>query len=310
MYFENQNYMNLILSKVVPSPLDVHLQLAHALEGTGGFLMADRWKILLLRPDGAIDLIWQTTDEDIAYKWRGFFDDRLTDSVYDEIRQLTNGFRLLSKKDYQRIEASGLYKTADMLPLLYEAHNGTWIAFAGKKISIVKWEEGHASEHAATKTKGKDPICRALHPHQNLIAYGTNYGELFAQPFDQDGFGKSIKIGQLPNTCYQIAFAADGKRLFVGGLGYVKLFEYDGKGFTESASISSALRSFEPVEDYLMLNKGMHGIDVVKVTDKLQRVDSLDLPFSIDRMFYLASQKSFLLTSGSTNEWALLNWQA
>lgn len=302
--------MKLTLSKVIASPLDSQLQLAHALENTGAFLMADRWKILLLRPNGAMDLIWQTTDEDIAYKWRGFFDDRLTDSVYDETRQLANGLRLLSKEDYQRIEASDLYKKASTVPLLYEAHDGTWIAFAGKKISIIKWEEGRTSEHAVTKMKGKDPICRALSPYQNLIAYGTNHGELFAQPFDQSGFGKTIKISELPNTCYQIAFSGDGKRLFAGGLGYIKVFEYDGKGFTEMASISSALRSFELVEDYLVLNKGMHGIDVIKVTDKLQRIDSMDLPFSINKMLYLATQRTFLLTSGSTNEWALLNWSA
>ncbi|MDR6806287.1 hypothetical protein J2Y45_003479 [Dyadobacter sp. BE34] len=300
--------MKLTLSKVIPSPLDTQLQLTHALESTGSFLMADRWKILLLRPNGAMDLIWQTTDEDIAYKWRGFFDDRLTDSVYDEIRQLPNGFRLLPKEDYQRMEASDLYKKASTLPLLYEAHDGTWLAFAGKKIAVIKWVAGHAGEHAITKTKGKDPICRALHPQQNLIVYGTNHGELFAQPFDQNGFGKTIKISELPNICYQIAFSGDGKRLFVGGLGYIKMFEYDSKSFTEMASISSALRSFELAEDYLVLNKGMHGIDVIKVTDRLQRIDSMDLPFSIDKMLSLGPQRTFLLTSGSTNEWALLNW--
>jgi|GEM_PF-3496097 len=300
--------MKLTLSKVIPSPLDAQLQLVHALENTGAFLMADRWKILLLRPNGTMDLIWQTTDEDIAYKWRGFSDDRLTDSVYDETRQLATGFRLLPKEDYQRMEASDLYKKASTLPLLYEAHHGTWIAFAGKKISVIKWEEGHASEYAIMKTKGKDPICRALHPQQNLIVYGTNHGELFAQPFDQNGFGKTIKISELPNTCYQIAFSGDGKRLFVGGLGYIKMFEYDSKSFTEMASISSALRSFELVENYLVLNKGMHGIDVIEVSDKLQRIGSMDLPFSIDKMLCLAPQRTFLLTSGSTNEWALLNW--
>jgi hypothetical protein len=51
-------------------------------------------------------------------------------------------------------------------------------------------------------------------------------------------------------------------------------------------------------------------MDVIKVTDKLQRVSSLDLPFSIDKMFCLVPQKTFLLTSGSTNEWALLDWTA
>lgn len=302
--------MKLNLSKVIPSPLDVHLQLAYALEKTGAFLLADRWKILLLHPNGSMELVWQTTDEDVAYKWRGLFDDRPSEPIYDEIRQLANGFQLLSKENYQRIEASVLYKSARVDPKVFEGHDQTILSFAGKKISILKLEVKSVSEYATTKTKGKDLICQALHPRQNLIVYGTNHGELFAQPFDQDQFGKTIKIDLLPNTCYQITFARDGNKMFVGGLGCVKVFDYDGKVFTENASISSAFRSFELVEDYLVLNKGMHGIDVVKVGDKLQRVSSLDLPFAIDKMLYLAPQKTFLLTSSSTNEWALLDWTA
>lgn len=257
-----------------------------------------------------MEIIWQTTDQDVASKWRDLFDDRPSDSVYEEMRPMANGFRWLAKESYQRIEASDFYKSARNNPKVFEGHDQTMLAFAGKKISILKLEGAHVSEHTATKSKGKDPVCQALHPHENLIIYGTNYGELFAQPFDQEQFGETVKIAQLPNTCYQITFTADGKRMFVGGLGYVKVFEYDGKDFTESASISSALRSFELVEDYLVLNKGMHGIDIIQVTDKLQRVSSMDLPFSIDKMYYLAPQKTFLLTSGATNEWALLNWTA
>ncbi|GGH23210.1 hypothetical protein GCM10007423_05640 [Dyadobacter endophyticus] len=300
--------MQLTLSKVIPSPLDLHLQLARTLEKRGAFLLADRWEILLLHPSGTLEVIWQTTDESVAYQWRGFFDNRLDDSLYDEIRQLPNGFQWLSKQNYLRIEASDIYKAARVTPTIYEGRDGIIVVFAGKKISILNVEEGNVSEQTNTKTKGRDLICHALHPRQNLIAYGTNHGELFAQPFDQAEFGKTIKIDQLPNTCYQITFTADGKKMFVGGLGYLKVFDYDGKVFTENASISSALRSFELVEDFLVLNKGMHGIDVIQATDKLQRVASLDLPFSIDKMFYLASRKVFLLTSGTTNEWALLNW--
>jgi hypothetical protein len=302
--------MKLTLSKMIPSPLDVHLQLARAIEERGAFLLADRWKILLLYPNGVSELIWQTTDEDIAHKWRGLFDDRLPDPLYDEIRQMANGFRLLSKENYLRIEGSGLYKSATIDPKVFEAHDQTILSFAGKKISILKMQGENVVEYTRTKTKGKDMIHQALHPQQSLIVYGTNHGELFALPFEYDQFGRTVKISQLPNTCYQITFTADGKRMFVGGLGYVKVFDYDGKVFTENASISSALRSFELVEDHLVLNKGMHGIDVIKVTDKLQRVSSLDLPFSIDKMFCLVPQKTFLLTSGSTNEWALLDWTA
>ena len=294
----------------MPSPLDVHLQLAYALERTGTFLLADRWKMLLLHPNCAQELVWQTTDEDVAYKWRGLFDDRPSDSIYEEIRQMSNGFQLLSRENYQRIEASELYKSARNDPKVFGAHDQTILSFAGKKISILKIDEENVSEHATTKTKGKDLTCQALHPRQNLIVYGTNHGELNTLPFDENQFGKTAKIGQLSNTCYQITFSKDGKKMYVGGLGYIKVFDYDGKIFAESASISSALRSFELVEDYLVLNKGMHGIDVIKVTDKPERVTSLDLPFPIDKMYYLASQKTFLLTSNATNEWALVNWIA
>lgn len=302
--------MKLTLSKIIPSPLDAHLQLAYVLEKSGAFLLGDRWKILLLHPNGTPELIWQTTDEDIAYKWRDLFDDRPSDPVYNEIRQMSNGFQLLSKESYQRIEASDFYKSARINPKVFQGRDQTILSFAGKKISILKVDEENVGEHTNAKTKGKDLIFQALHPHQNLIVYGTNHGELFAQPFDQNQFGKTVKIDQLPNTCYQIGFTGDGKKMFVGGLGYVKAFDYDGKVFTENASISSAIRSFELVEDYLVINKGMHGIDVVKVTEKLERVSSLDLPFSIDKMLYLAPQKTFLLTSGPTNEWALLDWTA
>ena len=301
--------MQLTLSKLITSPLNVHLQLAYALKGTGAFLLADRWKILLLHPNGTIEQIWQTTDEDVAYQWRGFFDDRLTDAIYDQIRPMSNGFQLLSKENYMLIETSDLYKSANSLPKLYEGHNGAFVAFAGKNVSILKVGE-EVSEHVRTKAKGKDLLCQALHPQENLIIYGTNHGELFAQPFDQDHFSKTVKIAQLPNTCYQVQFTTDGKKLFAGGLGYVKVFDYDGKIFTESASVTTALRSFELVENYLVLNKGMHGIDVIKVEDKMQRVNSFDLPFSIDKMFCLASPKVILLTSSSTNEWALLDWTA
>ncbi|SEJ20483.1 hypothetical protein SAMN05216327_10775 [Dyadobacter sp. SG02] len=299
--------MKLTLSKTVASPLNVHLQLAYPLESRGAFMLGDQWRILLLYPDGTSELIWQTTDEDIACKWRGLYDDRPADAIFDEIRQLPNGFQLLSKELYQRIETSDFYQSARTNPIVFQGHDQTILSFAGKKISILTLEE-NVRERVTIKTKGRDLICQALHTHQNLIIYGTNHGELFAQPFDQDQFGKTVKIDQLPNTCYQITFAGDGQKMFVGGLGYVKVFDYDGKIFTETASISSALRSFALVEDHLVLNKGMHGIDVIKVGDKLQRVSSLDLPFAIDKMFYLARQKTFLLTSSATNEWALLDW--
>jgi len=291
--------MKLILGKIFQSPLSRHLQSIYALEKRGAFLLADRWKIVLLHANGDVEPIWQTSDEDIAYKWRGTFDDRLSDELYIDISETRkSGFRMLGKEACQRIESG----TA------YYGHDEKVIAFQGKSIVLLSLETDGLVECAKTKTKGKDPVAWALHPHQNTIIYGTNYGELYAQPFEDNRFEKPTKIDVLPNTCYQIEFSTDGTKMFVAGLGYVKVFDCNEKVFSPNVSLTTAVRSFELVDKYLFLNKGMHGIDVLKIVEKPERVVSLDLPFSIDKMYYLASQRAFLLISSSTDEWALLTW--
>lgn len=307
--------MKLTLSKVIPSPLGKHLEFIHALESKGAFLIGDRWKVVHLPPDGIMELLWQTTDPEVAYQWRGACDDRIPDALDDEIRnggsnnRRINGFKLLSKEDRKRIEQSDLYQSSRVeQPKLLEGHDGILLAFAGKSISILKFEGENVVEQSKIRTKGREPITRALHPKKKLIVYGTNHGELYGQPFDADKFGRSLKIDQLPNTCYQVAFSGDGKKLFAAGMGYVKIYSYDGNVFTSVSSISTAVRSFEIVGNCLVLNKGMHGIGVMNVLDKPESIASMELPFMLDQMVYLASQKTFLLISGSTDEWAFLTW--
>lgn len=301
--------MKLTLSKIIPSPLGKHLQVMYAVESKGIFLLGDRWKIVGLHANGSTDLLWQTDDEEIANQWRGSFDERIADDLYHEISE--SGFRLPTKAEHRQIDQSDLYKSSHTAHAShYRGHDETLLAFAGKQIALLNCNAGAVMELAKTKTKGKDPISKTLHPHKNLIVYGTNHGELYGQPFEQGRFGKAIKIDQLPNTCYQITFSNDGQKMFVAGLGYVKIYDCNGDAFTVHASITTAVRSFAVVDDYLILNKGMHGIDVLRVRDKPERVTSMDFHFMIDRMLYLVSQRTILLLSGSTDEWALLRWEA
>ncbi|ACT91576.1 hypothetical protein [Dyadobacter fermentans] len=296
--------MQLTLSKSIPSPLSTHLRFVHVLESKGAFLLADHSKVVLLRFDGSMELIANLDDRE--YQWEGIG----AEFALEVAQKRVNGFKMLSHKEKELFEQSDAYKSARDIPVATYAHDGALLVFSGKNVALLEWQADQLMELKRIKTKGRDPIARALHPEENLLVYGTNYGELYSQAFSEERFLKSTKVDQLPNTCYQITFTPDGRRMFVAGLGFVKSYGYDDHVFTPGASITTAVRSFELVEDYLVLNKGMHGLDVLRITDKPERVAALDPPFMTDKMYYLAPQKTFLLISGSTNEWALLRWTA
>jgi hypothetical protein len=294
--------MQLKLNHILQSPLGNHLRLAYVLESQGAFLLGDRNKVVLLRANGSLELI-ANLDED-QYQWKGIGVDFLNEIMQKSV----NGFKLLSRDEQTRFTQSEIYNSTRDIPVANYGHDGALLFFSGKSIALLKWNEEQLVELKRIKTKGKQPMERALSPQQNLLLYGTNHGELYSQTFNRDQFLKSSKIDQLPNTCYQITFSPDGRQLLVGGLGFIKIYNFDCNKFTCDSSITTAMRSFELVEDYLFVNKGMHGMDVIRIKDKPERVTSLDLPFMIDEMYYLAPQKTFLLISGSTNEWALLSW--
>lgn len=274
------------------------------MESKGAFVVGDSSRVLLLGTDGEAELLAQLEGED--YQWEG----KGADLFGEIVRKRVNGFQMLSKEEQGRFRQSEIYKSTRDIPVASYAHDGALLFFSGKNVALLKWKEERLMELKSTRTKGKEPIARALHPRQNLLIYGTNHGELYSQTFDSGQFIKSHKVDQLPNTCYQVTFSSDGQRLFVAGLGFIRSYDFNGTAFNPNISLTTAVRSFELVEDFIVLNRGMHGLDVLRITDKPERVTSLDLPFAIDKMYYLAPQKVFLVTSGSTKEWALLAFAA
>lgn len=295
--------MQLTISKIIPTPLSGHLKFVYPLESKGAFVIGDSNKVLLLNTNGEAELIAQLDGED--YQWKG----KGAELFGEIVRKRVNGFQMLSTEEQDRFKQSEIYKSTRDIPIANYGHDGALLLFSGKNIALLGWEQEGLVELNSTRSKGKEPITRALHPKQNLLMYGTNYGELYSQTFDRGHFLKSVKVDQLPNTCYQLTFSTDGQRLFVAGLGFVRSYDFNGTAFNPGISMTTAVRSFELVEDFLVLNKGMHGLDVVRIKDKPERVTSLDLPFAIDKMYCLGGQKAFLLTSGSSNEWALLAWR-
>lgn len=307
--------MKLTLSATKPSPVNLPYCTTWVAQQAGKFVISDMYKIVAIAPDGYAEIIWEASDENAAYAVKGYCDERLPDDFYQQISERAlGGFCLLEKAEYKCIDQPNgssslmeLVKTYGPFDraLPVRAHDRI-VSFGKKSISLHALNGNTLGVLSKINTKGKTPINAALHPVQNLIVYGTNAGELYGQHFDDNGFGKAIKIDQLPNTCYQLEFNAGGNRLFVCGMGYLRVFEFDGSAFVQIASLATASRSFALSDHHLFLNKGIHGIDVLHVAGEPRRATSLDVPFSIDKMEYLPSPQTLFITSGFTQEIALV----
>ncbi|SDD73684.1 hypothetical protein SAMN04487996_10275 [Dyadobacter soli] len=294
--------MQLTLTKSIPSPLGKKPLIIWTLNNEGAFLISDSWNMVRLDTDGSVNVLWRTTDKENAYQFGSVYDDRVSDPFYEGIREAgISGFQLLNVEDYLKIHQGNKYHP-NFRPVPLKAHDSVLLYLEEKEIALLKAAGSDIVKVAKVKVKGKGKTAEMLHPAENVIVYGTNYGELYAQPFDAEGFEKTVKIDQLPNVCYQIAFAPNGRKMFAVGMGYLKIYDYHEGKFTAAYSLSTAARSFELIDDYMIFNKGMHGIDILRVAGKPESLSSLDLPFSIDRMVYLASTRTFLLTSANSDD--------
>jgi hypothetical protein len=306
--------MKLHLIKIIHSPDNGKDQAIWISEKDRAFYITDRWKVIRIEAnsDLASQTISETADQEKAYEMKGIYDKRLPDDLYEEVSsQGISGFKLLSKAAYDSIDSpAGSASLLEMvnrfgpidrdLPLL--AHNGSIVTFGKKSISIGKIEGGTLKNVDTVKTKGKAPAHAHLHTNLNLIVYGTNYGEIYGQYFDENGFGKTLKIDNLEKPLYQVGLAQDGSILLVCGMGYVKIYALNAGSYSEISTIQTAAKSFTVWQDYLVINKGMHGIDLFRIGEKPEKMDSLAVPFAIDRMVLHQSGQMLLLTSNPHGE--------
>ncbi|WAC13759.1 hypothetical protein [Dyadobacter pollutisoli] len=310
--------MKLQLIKTIGSPVSGKDQSIWISAKDKSFYITDRWKVVRIDPSENFEIrvISETADQEDAYQMKGIYDKRLPDPLYDEISAGgIAGFKLLSKTDYDSIdspagsasflEMANRYGPIDRnLPLL--AHNASIVTFGNKSLWMERMEGNALISIDTVKTKGKAPVHAHLHPNLNLIVYGTNYGEIYGQYFNENSFGKAIKIDNLQKPCYQTGFTQDGEYLIVCGMGYVKLYIEKAGTYSEISTIQTSARSFEILENYLILNKGMHGMDVFLIGDKPEKKGSLELPFAIDRMICHQPERLMLLTSNPHGEIAFV----
>ena len=303
--------MELSLSSVAESLVRLPNCSTWVAEEANVFILSDRFKIVTMNPDGLTETIWVAASEEVAYSINGYFDERLSATIYSQIaKKGIEGFQLLKQVEYKQIDqpngSTSLMETAKKFGLFDQnfpvrAHKKI-VSFGKKVINLFSLEESGLHFVSKNVTKGKAPLCAVLHPKLNLILYGTNRGEVYGQYFDEQGFGKTAKVDQLPNACYQLLFDGEGRKLFICGVGCLRIFEFEKNNFTRLASLTTAARSFVLAGKYLILNKGIHGIDAIDIEAEPKLVTSLDVPFAINRMEYLESSHVLLITSASATK--------
>ncbi|TLV03889.1 hypothetical protein [Dyadobacter luticola] len=310
--------MKLELLKVADSPKIDQNQAIWVSDQEKGFYMTDTWKVVWLEAGGNFDrkTIWETNDHVEAYQMKGMYDKRLPDPLFEEIRtQGISGFKLLSKQLYDELDVpAGSTSALEManrfglvrghLPVL--GHHDKIFTFEGKAMSMAEMAVESLDILATIRMKGKVPVDVQLHPKMSLIVYITNYSEVHVQHFNQKGFKKCFKVTDLQKPGYQAGFTSDGRYLIICGTGYLQMFEVGETAFNLVSAIDIATRSFAIMDDWLVLNKGMHGLELYHIGERLEKVSSLQIPFAIDRMICHPGQRMLLLTGNPFREIAFI----
>ncbi len=179
-----------------------------------------------------------------------------------------HGFRFLDHAAYdQAIGTDGdLLRTLVFGPdyghYLQHPASGLVLALRAGSIELLQQKPEGFERVERTKTRGRAALAFAAHPQENLIAYGDNAGDFHVQRFAADGFGKASKIAAKRRKASRLEFSTDGRKLTIGGMGYLARLAYEAGTFQPLHEIALAVRDFILLGDDgpILVNQGMHGI--------------------------------------------------
>jgi len=268
--------MQLKLLGTATLPINSKTQWIAYLPGHKAFATGDEQKAFLIRPDRP-----SAPEPITAAPARGAFNLPLSNELAEDFcSQLWRGLKFLSASEYATALDAKNQSIGDVLrTLVFLPDYGTYVEHPASKLNLslkcgsigllVKEANGFKSIDQ-TRTKGKSVLAFAAHPTETLLVYGDNAGTFHAHRFDQTGFGKASKIASKERKASQVEFAADGKSLLIGGMGYLSAFKYDGGKFSETQNLPIAVREFAWIEpaNRVFVNQGMHGISAYQYDDK------------------------------------------
>ncbi len=208
-----------------------------------------------------------------------------------------HGFRFLSISDYDSaIDSDGQYVGDLLRMLVFGPHYGHYVLHPASGIvlsldsgsmQLFERTDSAFAPIAHTRTRGRAALAFAAHPEESLLVYGDNYGNYHAHSFLDNGFGKARKIAGKDRNAKQVDFIDQGEGLVIGGMGYLCGFTYVNGKFTETHSVSMAVRDFVWSQDnrMLVINHGLHGVSAYLYdSDGFVKVGGIKPPFSVQSL--------------------------
>lgn len=302
--------MKLNLIKVIDSPLEYMRQAIWISEMRQSFLLTDIFKIaeISVKKEVNVEILSETKNKDEAYKIKKPYEERFQPNLYDEICNIgKNGFQYLSQNEYDKLK--GLSAGSDTFfditnifgihgyKLPVRTSKGLILRFLKEEIEVLDSNSDTLKTKYSIPFKNKDITAVSTFRNQDLIIYGTNAGKLYLQDLSRNN-SKPVKVDDCKNVCYDIAIDEDDKSIFICGMGYLKVYELKNKNLTLITELNTSARSMSIFNDLVLLNKGMHGIELYCFKEsKLEKMDSLNLGFSIDLMRLNKANETILVSS-------------
>jgi hypothetical protein len=273
--------MNFRFLALVSPPLDAHLQWLLYSERSSSFVTGDgrqAFAVSTAAPNRLVPLTRDAADPvDAPFHPCNL---PIAAALQDEMSARPwHGFRFLDHAAYDHAIGSDGLPAGDLLRTLvfgpdyghYLLHpaSGLVLALRAGSIELLRPSPRGFERIERTRTRGRAALAFAVHPHETLITYGDNAGDFHAQRFTADGFGKASKIAAKRRKASRLEFSPDGRRLMIGGMGYLASLTYEAGKFHPMHETAVAVRDFILLEDggLVLINRGMHGIAAYRDDD-------------------------------------------
>ncbi|MBJ6368583.1 hypothetical protein [Snuella sedimenti] len=311
--------MKLNLIDVIDSPLSYMRQAIWVSVERESFLLTDIFKVaeITFKRKTNVDILSEAASKDEAYKMKKVYEDRFASDLYEEI-SLTgkSGFKYLSVNDYNKLNglSAGSDTYFDLINVFgihkYElpvkTNKGLIMQFQEKQINVLNPADEALSILYSLPFKAKEVTAiHSFHNH-NLLVYGTNDGKIYLQSLSDQNI-RPIKVDDCKTTCQDIYLDANDEYGYICGMGYLKIYKFINYELKLVSEFKTSARSVNVFNNLIILNKGMHGIELLKFYgDKIEKLDSLDIGFTVDLMRFNKANKTILISSKPIGKLALL----
>lgn len=314
--------MKLELIEVIQSPNEYNSQAIWVSEKRKSFIVSDYFKIseIKLAENNAVSVLYETTDNNVAYVIGKQYDERLDKDLYDELCEIgKSGFQFLSKEEYDKVAplfprermGSGslfnIVNTCEIPDCYLPLQTRLGMPFRlGSKIEALDLSQEEPAVLYQLPFKSKAATAMYGLQNENALIYGTNSGKIFSLQIDSNK-AKTKKVDNCKNVCKDIIGIENDSYILACGMGYLKAYKAEGGKYSLVAEKMTSGRSLAYMNGTIILNKGIHGLELLRLNnDTFETLDHLSPSFSIDMMRINHSMSTILVSSQTVGQLGII----